>query len=352
MPESTLSKTKAETPYVLESGGTEVTTTAGGGRRYRKPLRSFRWHDVQSVLSDSLTEWSKHNAPRLGASLAFYTLLSLTPLLLVAVSGAALVVGQHAAENQLIAQIYDLVGPQGAKAIEALLDGSRNTAHGVVATVLGLVTLLFGASAVLVELRDALNTIWEVTPQTRKGLQNLIDLAKERLFSFGLVLSVGFLLLVSLAVSAWISALGALSAAILPASAAALHIINVVVSFLIITGLFAAIYKVIPDARIEWHDVLLGAVVTSVLFTVGKLLIGLYLGRASFASSYGAAGSIVVLIVWVYYSSQIFFLGAEFTRAFANRYGSEPSRHPEGMVVEANVGASESPTKGAIIISP
>jgi membrane protein len=266
----------------------------------------------------------------------------------VAVSGAALVVGQRAAESQLIAQIYDLVGPQGAKAIEALLDGSRNTAHGVVATVLGLATLLFGASAVLVELRDALNTIWEVTPQPQAGLQNLIALAKERLFSFGLVLSVGFLLLVSLAVSAWISALGVLSAFILPASAAALHIINVVVSFLIITSLFAAIYKVIPDARIEWHDVLLGAVVTSVLFTVGKLLIGLYLGRASFASTYGAAGSIVVLIVWVYYSSQIFFLGAEFTRAFANRYGSQPSRHPEGMVVEANMSASESPTKGAL----
>jgi membrane protein len=350
MPKSTLWKTKAEMPYVLESGGTEVTTTAGGGRRYRKPLRSFRWHDVQAVLSDSLTEWSKHNAPRLGASLAFYTLLSLTPLLLVAVSVAALVFGQRAAESQLIAQIHDLGGPQGAEAIEALLDGSRNTAHGVVATVLGLVTLLFGASAVLVELRDALNTIWEVTPQARKGLQNLIGLARERLFSFGLVLSVGFLLLVSLAVSAWLSALGALSASILPASAAALHIINVAVSFLIITGLFAAIYKVIPDARIEWRDVLLGAVVTSVLFTAGKLLIGLYLGRASFASTYGAAGSIVVLIVWVYYSSQIFFLGAEFTKSFANRYGSQPNLHPEGMVVVSN--ASESPTKAAIIISP
>jgi membrane protein len=321
-------------PKILEAGGTEVSTAAGGAQRYRKPLTAFRWCDIKALLSESFEEWNRHKGPRLGAALAFYTLLSLTPLLLIVVSIAGLAFGRQAAQSQIVWQIQDLVGPSGAQAIQALLDGARNTTHGILATVLGLLTLLFGASGVLIELRDALNTIWEIPPAQRTGLQNLVDLIKERMFSFALVLAIGFLLLVSLAINAFISALGAYSAQAFPLPVGILHVANTLLSFIVTTGLFAAIYRIMPDARIEWRDVAMGAAVTSLLFTLGKLLIGLYLGKASFASTYGAAASIVLLIVWVYYSGQIFFLGAEFTKVFADRYGSQPSLHPEGMVVE------------------
>jgi membrane protein len=320
---------------ILEPGGTEVQTAAGGARRYRKPLKSFRWCDIKALLGDSFSEWSRHKAPRLGASVAFYTLLSLAPLLLVAVSIAGLAFGQQAAVGDLVYQVQDLAGPAGAKAVQALLEGARNTAHGVIATIIGLITLLFGASGVLIELHDALNTIWEVpTPELKGNWERIGSFIKERLFSFALVLAIGFLLLISLVLNAWIAALGAVSTAALPAHEAGLHVLNSAISFVIITGLFAAIYKIMPDVRTEWRDVVLGGAVTSALFTIGKLVIGLYLGRASFASTYGAAASIVVFIIWVYYSSQIFFLGAEFTKIFANRYGSQPSRNPEGMVVQ------------------
>ena len=218
---------------------------------------------------------------------------------------------------------------------QALLEGSRHTAHGIIATAFGLLTVLFGASGVLIELRDALNTIWEVPTPELSGLKKLSSFIKERLFSFALVLAIGFIMVVSLALSAWVAALGAWSASILPAHEAILHILNFVVSFGIITGLFSAIYKFLPGVRIEWRDVVLGGAVTALLFTVGKLALGIYLGKASFASTYGAAASIVVLIVWVYYSGQIFFLGAEFTKTFANSYGSQPSRKPDGLVIDS-----------------
>jgi membrane protein len=288
----------------------------------RKPITSIRWRDLERLCGETFIEWNRHKGPRLGAALAFYTLLSLTPLLLVVVGIGGLIFGQHAAQAQIVWQVNNLVGDEGAKAIQAVLDGSRNTTHGILATLLGLVTLLFGASAVLIELRDALNTLWEVPPSQVTGLRNIAVFLKERLFSFAIVLSIGFLLLVSLVISAWLAALGTFSSHLLPVPEALLHAANAFVSFLVITGLFAAIYKVMPDARIEWWDVLLGAAVTSLLFTIGKLLIGLYLGKASFASTYGAAGSIVIFIVWVYYSAQIFFMGAEFTKVFADRYGS------------------------------
>jgi membrane protein len=322
---------------ILEPMGTEVQTAAGGARRYRKPLTSFRWNDIQSISGQAFSEWSRHKAPRLGASLAFYTLLSIAPLLLVSVSIAGLFLGQQEAATGIVDEVRQLIGPSGAKAIEALLTGARNTSHGIAATVFGLVTLLFGASGVLIELRDALNTIWEVpTPELKGNLERIKSFVRQRLFSFTLVLAMGFVLLVSLVINAWIAALGALSESLLPAPEALLHVLNFLVSFIIITGLFAAIYKIMPDVRLEWRDVALGAAVTSLLFSLGKLLIGLYLGKASFASTYGAAASLVVFIVWVYYSGQIFFLGAEFTRIFANLYGSRPAENPAGMVVESS----------------
>lgn len=312
-------------PYILEAGGSEVTTPAGGARRYRKPLTCFRWTDLKFLLSESISEWSRHKASRLGASLAFYTLLSLTPLLLIAVSVGGLAFGEKAAEGHVLDEIRGLIGPQGAAGVQALLAGTRHTGGGILATSLGLVTLLFGASGVLIELRDALNTIWEVQAPQLPGLRTIVQMIKDRLFSFALVLAIGFLLLVSLVVNAIIAAAGTYFESFLPAPEPVLHLANSLLSFLIITGLFAAIYKIMPDVRIEWRDVLLGAAVTSLLFTIGKLLIGLYLGKASFASTYGAAASVVILIVWVYYSGQVFFFGAEFTKTFATRYGSQPA---------------------------
>jgi membrane protein len=342
-----------ETKHIFEPGGTEVTTAAGGARRYRKPLKSLRWHDVKFLFSESFNAWSKHKAPRLGASLAFYTLLSLTPLLLVTVAIVGLVFGHVTAQHEVVRQVQMLIGNQGAKAIEALLQASRNTTHGIIATVIGMVTLLFGASGVMIELRDALNTIWEVpTPQSAGIKSKIMSYIKERLFSFGMLLSIGFILVVSLAISAWISALGAVSVSVLPSMEALLQLTNALVSFAVITCLFAATYKFIPDVRLEWRDVVLGGAVTSLLFTVGKSLLGLYLGKASIASSYGAFASIVVLVIWVYYSGQIYFLGAEFTRTFANHYGSQPNRNPEGMIKAPGDAAPRGTEEPRIIIPP
>ncbi|MGA2736445.1 MAG: YihY/virulence factor BrkB family protein [Bryobacteraceae bacterium] len=337
--------------HILEPGGTEVTTSAGGARRHRKPLRSFRLRDIKFLLAESFSAWNRHNAPRLGAALAFYALFSLTPLLLLVVGIGGLVFGQKAAESQIVWQVADLAGPTGASAIEAILQGTRNTAHSLLASIVGFATLLLGASAVFVELRDALNTIWEVCAAQTSGLTSIVYIVRERLFSFGLVLAIGFLLLVSLAVSALLAALGKYSASFIALPDTILLIVNGLISFTVITGLFAAIYKVIPEVRIEWRDVLFGAAVTSILFTLGKLGIGMYLGRAGFASTYGAAASVVVFIFWIYYSSQVFFLGAEFTKAFANRYGSRPSHHPEGMVVEGAGGSQSQGTGSKVILA-
>ena len=291
--------------------------------RYRKPLTSIRWLDIKVLSVESCKEWSDHNAPRLGASLSFYTLLSLAPLLFVLVAIGGLVFDQATARSEIIRQVHSLAGPAGAKAIETILDSSRHGKHGWLATVIGLVTLVFGASAVLIELRDALNTMWDLPASARTGLQSILKVIRERLFSFALVLAIGFLLLVSLAVNAAILALGSLSENALPAPEPVLHVLSSLVSFVVITALFAAIYKIMPDVQIEWQDVLLGAAVTSLLFTLGKFLIGLYLSKARLASMYGAATSMAVLLLWLYYSSQIFFLGAAFTKVFASRFGSQ-----------------------------
>jgi membrane protein len=339
----------AKPQIILEPHGTEIATAAGGARRYRKPLKQLRWNDLKCLFSDSFDQWNSHNAPRLGASLAFYSLLSLAPLLLVLVSVVGLVFGHSAAERDTVQQVQSLVGPAAGKAVAAFLQGSRNTTHGIIATVIGLVTLLMSSSGVLVELRDALNTIWGVQTPSGRGFGMITAFIKQRLFSFAIVLSIGFLLIVSLVVSTWISALGALSASVVSWEAALMHIVNSLVSFIVISGLFAAIYKIMPDVRVEWRDVILGGAVTSLLFTIGKLILGIYLGRASYASTYGAAASIVILIAWVYYSAQIFFLGAEFTKAFATRYGSHPQSHPAGMVQPATTAAPVTEPK---IITP
>jgi membrane protein len=244
--------------------------------------------------------------------------------MVVIVAVAALAYGQKAAEGQLVWEIGDLVGPDGARTIEGLIRDAYKPGTGAIATAVGLLTLAFGASSVVVELRDALNTIWHV-PLARgnTGFASIIVIIKDRFYSFAMVLGIGFLLLVSLVLNAWIAAMGKSIGSFLPIPELVLQLATSVLSFVIVTFMFAAIYKVLPDVHLKWSDVAVGACVTSLLFTVGKQLIGLYLGKASFGSTYGAAGSLVVVIVWVYYSAQLFFLGAEFTKVYTRTFGSQ-----------------------------
>jgi membrane protein len=308
-------------PRIVESTGSGNQSV----RHYRKPISKLCWADCKCIFEEAWAGWIKHNAPRMGAALAFYTLLSMMPLLLVVISVAGLLFGPQQAQAGVMGQLQILLGEQRTKLLEALLVGAQSKAGSLGAGIIGTLTLLFGATGVLVELRDALNTVWDVPAREMSRVQEIQGLIKGRLWSLLLVLGIVFLLTASLFISTWISALGAL-ASMLPAHEAVLHILNVVLSLIIVAGLFGAIYKVIPDVPIEWPDVMLGAAVTSVLFTLGNLVLGLYLGNASFSSTYGAAASTIVFALWVYYSSQVFFLGAEFTKAFAERYGSAPTQ--------------------------
>jgi len=271
-----------------------------------------------SLLSESADAWISDNATRLSASVAFYAVLSIVPFLMVVGAIAGEAFGHTAAQGQLFWELQDLVGPQGAAAIQGLIVHGNHKSTTV--TALGLLTLGFGASAVVMELRDALNKIWQVkSDDTTFGLRGFLKLARERFYLFGLILGAGILLLISLALNAVLSAVGAEFSSVLPLSPLLLHTIIFVGSFLVITLLFAAIYKLVPDIRLRWNDVAIGASFTSLLFTIGKQLIGIYLGKASVGSAYGAAGSFIIVLMWVYYSTQLFFFGAEFTRAYARR---------------------------------
>ncbi len=314
-------------------------------------FRALHWlrpKELRALLHETLIEWTNDNVPRLGAALAFYTLLSLAPLLVVVVAIAALAFGKTAATGQLFWQIKELVGADGALAIQGAVEGAYKPGAGAIATALGLLTLAIGASSVVVELRGALNTIWHVPDvQDSMGLGILVRLLKERFYSFALILGVGFLLLVSLVLSAGVAAVGKFFGAYLPTSEGVLQLLTSLVSFLVITALFMAIYKLMPDVRLEWGDVIVGAGVTALLFTAGKYLIGLYLGKATFGSTYGAAGSLVVVLVWVYYSSQLFFLGAEFTKVYTKQFGSHftatlklVTPTPDAVILQPSQGAT------------
>lgn len=319
----------------------------------RDIFRHFRmlWTDrgqIAGLLKETYEAWSDDNVPRLGASLAYYTALSLAPLLLVVLAVAGLAFGKQAVQGELVWQIRDSVGEEGARAIQDLIKASREPSSGIIATIIGLLTLFFGASSVVMELSDALNTIWHVPRKPdQTGLTSVFRYMRQRFVSFAMVLGVGFLLLVSLVVNAVLGAMGKFMHGLLPVPEYALHILNVLLSFLVITFLFAVIYKVLPDVSIKWSDVAVGAAVTSVLFTIGKLLLALYLGKTSLASTYGAAGSFIVILVWVYYSAQIFYIGAEFTRVYSRRFGSRfttqlrvtPERlEPEKLIVDTAAG--------------
>lgn len=279
-----------------------------------------------SLLKETFQEWNEDKAPRLAAALAYYTAFSLAPLLIVVISIAGLIYGHDAVVGRLQYEIQGLVGAQAASAIQDMLANFSHPASGIIATVIGLITLLLGAAGVFGQLQDALDTIWEVAPKPGQGIMAII---RQRFISFTMVLGIGFLLLVSLVVSAGVTAVGTLIGDRIPQSAFLLQLVNFVISFGVIMLLFALIYKVLPDVTIGWRDVWMGAAVTALLFTIGKLLIGLYLGSSSVGSAYGAAGSFVILLLWIYYSAQILLFGAEFTQVYARTYGSRivPSKN-------------------------
>jgi len=272
-----------------------------------------------SLFKETYQKWNADKAPRLGAALAYYTTFSLVPLLVLSITIAGLAFGQVAAQAAIMAQIESLMGPQSASAIHQMLNIAQKPSNGLFASLLAIGTLLFGASGVFAQLQDALNTVWKVEPLGDRGLWGTIQ---ERFLSLLAVLGTGFLLLVSLVLSAALSAFGTLYLAWFPGQEAVLHVTDFSVSFIVITVLFAMMFKLLPDATVAWRDVWTGAALTSLLFTLGKFLIGLYLGKADVGSAYGTAGSLVIMLVWVYYSSQIVLFGAEFTSVYAERCGS------------------------------
>lgn len=271
-----------------------------------------------SLLGTTAGDWYEDRAPRIGAALAYYTIFALTPGLVILMALAGILLGPGA-ETRIVEQFRELIGPEGAKAIEATVRSARETSPGKAGLGLALVALVIGLWGVFGELQDGLNTIWGVTP---KPGRRFLEIVRERFWSFAMVVGTGFLLLVSLVVTAWLAAMSTYVGYLLPAPALALEAINSLISLAVITGAFAVIFKLLPDVRVAWRDVWLGAAVTSLLFTIGKFLIGLYLGKSAVASAYGAAGSLVIIVVWVYYSSQILLLGAEFTKVWTERRGS------------------------------
>jgi membrane protein len=277
------------------------------------------------LLKATATKWLADDAPRLGAALAFYTMLSVAPLLVVVAAIAGLVYGQEAARGELVQQLEGLVGRQGAEALQSMLANAYHPGAGVIASVVGVIVLLLGATGVFVELQGSLNRIWGAQSRAPGGAWGFF---RARLLSFLMILAVGLLLLASLLLSAALTAVGHhFGGAGWPLLWRA---INLVVSLGVITVLFALLFKLLPDAGVAWKDVWVGAALTGVLFTIGKYLIGLYLGSSALGSTYGAAGSLAVFLVWVYYSAQILFFGAEFTQVYASRHGTHfPARDTE-----------------------
>jgi membrane protein len=263
--------------------------------------------------------WIADNAPRLGAALAFYSLFSLAPVVIVAVSVAGLVFEEKVAQGEIIRQFQGLMGAQGATAIETIMQSTNRPALGAFATTLGLLAIFAGASGAFNELQDALNTIWKVDRGTKAFWRVT---GRQRFFSLGLVIATGFLLLTSLVVTAVLSAAAGFVSNLFRISTSLLESMHFIFSFGVITVLFALIFKFIPDTKISWRDVRMGAALTSLLFTVGKVVIGFYLGHSAFTSAYGAAASLVVFLIWVFYSAQILLFGAELTHVYAFKYGS------------------------------
>jgi membrane protein len=287
-------------------------------RRYDMALQ---WH----VLKQAAIKWWGDNALRLSASLSYYTLFSLAPMLIIVIAVAGMIFGQEAVEGRLMEEIQGLVGAESALAIQSMIQHARQPQVNTIATISSLIAMVVLSTGVFVELQDALNLIWRITPQNASG-SAFWRLLKGRIFSFCLVLGIGFLLIVSLALSAAVAAIGRLFTALLPGPEVLIHALYAIVSLALFTALFGMMFKILPDAFIAWRHVWMGAFVTAALFTIGKVGIGLYLGKTGIASAYGAASSLAVILLWVYYSSLILFFGAEYTYVSATL-----SDHPTGL---------------------
>lgn len=271
------------------------------------------------LVTLTFSRWNDHDAPRLGAALAYYTLLSIAPLVIIIVAIAGFVLGKTNAEGQLMDQTTSMLGANGAATLQMLTKSMQHQGSGVLATCIAIVTLFFGASGVFMELRDSLNTLWDTSPKNASTWRGIVW---QRLMGFAMVLGVGLLLLILLLCGAAVQVVEKSFTDLVPMNPSILETLNVVGSAIAVAVLFALIFKYVPEASIIWRDVVIGAIVTAVLFTIGKFLLAWYLSSAGVGSAYGAAGSIVALVVWVYYSAQIFLFGAMFTRVYAEKYGS------------------------------
>lgn len=306
--------------------------------------------NLPTLLKLSFQDWKDDKASRLSAALAYYTIFSLAPMLLIILAVTSFFWARDAVQGQVLDQVERLVGAEGRTFISDLLTSASSPARGILGTIVGIVTLIFGALGVFNELQNALNTIWEVEQEenTESGfLAGIKKIIFGRLLSFGMILGIGFLLLVSLVISAALSAVQETVGNAIPLSEILLQTVNLIVSIGVITILFALIFKFLPDAEIAWRDVWLGAFVTALLFSLGKFLIGLYLGNSTVGSSFGAAGSLVLLLLWIYYSAQILLFGAEFTQVYANKFGSRimPEHGEQAVQPEAISQPKQTPSK-------
>ncbi|MEO5818916.1 MAG: YihY/virulence factor BrkB family protein [Vicinamibacteraceae bacterium] len=288
----------------------------------RKPV-------ILRLVGSAARAWWDDDCSRLGASLAYYTLFAIAPVLLVATAIAGMAFGAEAVRGEIVGQLDHLVGREGALAVQSLLEGASQRRSGIVATVVGGIAFVVAATGAFLELQVALNTIWRVKPNPGT---NITAFVMDRLRSFGLVVAIGFLLLVSLSVTAALAALNAWLLGVSPEMPAVWKVGSALASLVVTTGLFALLFRFLPDVRLRWRDVTTGAAVTAVLFTIGQQVIGLYLGQSTIASSYGAAGSMMILLLWVYYSCQILLFGAEFTRVYVQRSGAKAK--PESFAVK------------------
>ena len=294
---------------------------------------SIRVKSIFRLLKEAFQGWQKDKVSILAAALAYYTVFSIAPLLVIAIAIAGAVFGEEAARGEIVAQIDYLVGQQGAEAIETAIANANQPKLSSVASIISIVVLFVGASGVFAQLQTALNTVWNVEAKPNAGIWEFI---RKRLLSFGMVLSIGFLLLVSLMISTALAAISNLDISLFSDFALLWRILNFVISFSLITLLFALIYKYLPDVRIRWKDVWVGATITALLFIFGKYLIGLYLGKSSLGSAYGAAGSLIVFLAWVFYSAQILLFGAELTQVYTRRYGSKIRPNSHAVMIDSD----------------